>query len=150
MPQSLVKNYVHITFSTKNRYPFIDENIEKELYSYIGAICREYECYPVKIGGYKDHIHILCLLSRKMALMNLIEKIKSHSSKWIKTKGKCFELFFWQRGYGCFSVCQNAVKRVEMYIENQKQHHNKDTFKKEYLKLLQKNDIDFEEKYVWD
>jgi len=86
MPQSLVKNYVHITFSTKNRYPFINERIEDELYNYLGGICRNLECNPVIVGGHKDHIHILSLLSRKIALMSLIEELKTHSSKWIKTK----------------------------------------------------------------
>jgi putative transposase len=72
MPQSLVKNYLHITFSTKGRYPFIDNEIESELFNYLGGICKNLECNPLKVGGYKDHVHILCLLSRKIALMRLI------------------------------------------------------------------------------
>ena len=87
MPQSLVHNYIHITFSTKNRFPFIDKNIDNELFQYLGGICKNLECNPIIVGGHKDHVHILCLLSRKISLMKLIEKIKSNSSKWIKTKG---------------------------------------------------------------
>ena len=81
MPQSLVKNYVHIIYSTKGRYPFIDREIENELYAYIGGICKNLECHPIIIGGHIDHVHILCLLSRKIALMKLLEETKSHSSK---------------------------------------------------------------------
>ena len=128
MPQSLVHNYLHITFSTKDRYPFIDKNIEKELFSYIGGICKNKECRPIIIGGHKDHIHILCLLSQKIALMNLIEQVKSHSSKWIKTKGKPYQNFYWQRGYGAFSVNPAEIEIVENYILNQAEHHKKITF----------------------
>ncbi len=95
MPQSLVQNYIDITFSTKNRQPFIDKNISAELYSYLGGICKNLECNPIKVGGHKDHVHIICLLSRKIALMKLIEEHKSHSSKWIKTKGDNYKNFYW-------------------------------------------------------
>jgi len=88
MPQSLVKNSVHIIFSTKNRHPFIDDEIKDELFRYIGGICKNLECHPIIVGGYKDHVHILCMLSRKVALMKLVEKIKAYSSKWIKSKGR--------------------------------------------------------------
>ena len=94
MGQSLVKNYIHIIFSTKLRAPLILESIENELYSYIGGICKQLECYPVKIGGYIDHIHILCMLSKKIPLMKLLEEIKAHSSKWIKTKDDTYYQFF--------------------------------------------------------
>ena len=86
MGQSLVKNYLHIIFSTKYRQPLIIEKVEDELYSYIGGICNALGCPPIKIGGYYDHVHILCMLSKKITLMKLLEEIKSHSSKWIKNK----------------------------------------------------------------
>ena len=150
MPQSLVHNYIHITFSTKNRYPFIDKNIRNELFSYLSGICKKQECYPVIVGGYNDHIHILCLLSQKIALMKLIEQIKSHSSKWIKTKGEQYQNFYWQRGYGAFSVNPAQIKIVEDYIKNQEKHHQKRSFQDEYRAFLKKYKIDFNEKYVWD
>ena len=93
MPQSLVNIYIHITFSTKNRQPFIDKNIRDELFSYLAGIWKNKECNPIIIGGHKDHVHLLCLLSQKIALMKLIEQLKSHSSKWIKTKGEQLEIF---------------------------------------------------------
>jgi REP element-mobilizing transposase RayT len=94
MPQSLVKNYIHIIFSTKHRYPFIDNTIENELYSYLGGTCKSLNCPPIVIGGYRDHIHILCMLSRKITLMKLVEQLKSSSSKWMKTNGFKYIHFF--------------------------------------------------------
>ncbi len=150
MGQSLVKNYLHIIFSTKLRAPLILESIENELYSYIGGICKQLECYPVKIGGYIDHIHILCMLSKKIPLMKLLEEIKAHSSKWIKTKDDTLKKFYWQNGYGAFSVNPYEVDKVIAYIENQKEHHRKKTFQEEYRAFLKKYNVEFDEKYVWD
>jgi putative transposase len=84
MPQSLSKVYVHITFSTKHRKHLIDDEIEASLYAYIGGICKGLECNPIKVGGYRDHVHILCLLSQKIAQMKLLEEVKKQSSKWVK------------------------------------------------------------------
>jgi len=77
MGQSLIKNYVHIIYSTKQRQPFIHAPVEAELHSYLGGICRNLECTPVKIGGYTDHVHILCLVSKKIPLMKLLEELKA-------------------------------------------------------------------------
>ena len=96
MGQSLVKNYVHIVFSTKHREPLISVAHEKELHSYLGGICKALECNPIRVGGYTDHIHILCLLSKKMALVKLIEEVKGHSSKWMKTRDESLKNFYWQ------------------------------------------------------
>lgn len=150
MGQSLVKNYIHIIFSTKLRAPLILESIENELYSYIGGICKQLECYTVKLGGYIDHIHILCMLSKKIPLMKLLEEIKAHSSKWIKTKDDTLKKFYWQNGYGAFSVNPYEVDKVIAYIENQKEHHRKKTFQEEYRAFLKKYNVEFDEKYVWD
>ena len=150
MPQSLVKNYMHITFSTKSWYPFINEPIREELFSYLGGICKNMECNPLIVGGHKDHIHVLCMLSRKIALMDLIEKLKTNSSKWIKTKGSFYEKFYWQRGYGGFSVGTAHIHIVKNYIKNQAEHHKTVSFKEEYLSFLNENNIDYDERYVWD
>ena len=150
MPQSLVKNYLHITFSTKNRSPFIDNEVKDELFNYLGGICKNMECNPVQVGGVEDHIHILCLLSRKIALMKLIEELKSHSSKWIKTKGSKYQKFYWQKGYGSFSVNPSEIETVVNYIQNQNEHHKKKTYKDEYLAFLKKYHVEYDERYVWD
>lgn len=150
MPQSLAKNYVHIVFATKYRHPLIDKAIQNELYAYIGGICKGLECNPVIIGGYLDHVHILCLLSRKVALMKLVEETKSHSSKWIKTKGKRYENFYWQNGYAAFSVYPDEIEVVRRYIQNQEAHHSKKSFKNEYRSFLNKYQVEYDERYVWD
>ena len=102
MAQSLSKVYVHIIFSTKHRQNLIDDNIKASLFEYLGGICRGLECSPVIVGGHRDHVHILSLLSRKIAQMKLLEELKKRSSKWIKTKGASYSFFYWQDGYGLF------------------------------------------------
>ena len=150
MPQSLSKVYVHITFGTKNRQNLIDDSVQDSLYEYLGGICKGLECNPVKIGGYKNHVHILCLLSRKVAQMKLLEELKKQSSKWIKTKGDRYSGFYWQDGYGIFSVNPTQIDVVTEYISNQKKHHRKMTFKEELLAFLKKYGIDYDERYLWD
>lgn len=150
MGQSLNKIYVHLVFSTKHRKPLITDLIKKELFSYLGGICKNLECNPIQVGGYQDHIHILCLLSKKIALMKLIEEVKSHSSKWIKTKGVAFENFYWQNGYGAFSVNPTELEIVKKYIVNQEEHHRKKTFQEEFLAFLKKYNVEYDEKYIWD
>lgn len=150
MSQSLVKNYIHIVFSTKYRQPLISEAVSTELYSYLAGICRNLECYPLKVGGYFDHVHILCMLSKKIALMKLLEESKAHSSKWIKTIDRSLSNFYWQDGYGAFSVSPSGVDAVKSYIENQTEHHRKKNFKEELLGLLKEYDIEYDERYLWD
>ncbi len=150
MGQSLVKNYIHIVFSTKHREPFIYPPVEAELHAYLGGICKNLECQPIKVGGYTDHIHILCMLSKKIALMKLLEEVKSHSSKWMKTKGEDLKNFYWQDGYGAFSVNPSDVDAVINYIANQKKHHENKTFKEEYSGFLKKYNVEYDERYVWD
>ena len=150
MPQSLSRVYVHITFSTKHRRKLIDDEISEELFKYLGGVCKALECNPVKIGGHRDHIHILCTLSRKITQADLLEEIKKRSSKWIKTKGDKYLNFYWQNGYGIFSVDPDETDGLIAYIENQENHHRKKTFEEEYRAFLRKYNIDFDERYVWD
>ena len=150
MGQSLVKNYIHIVFSTKNRVHMIKPPHEKELHAYLGAICNELECHVLIVGGYTNHVHILCMLSRKIALMTLLQKLKANSSRWMKTRDESLENFFWQDGYGTFSVNPYDVDVVTKYIMNQHEHHAKKSFKNEYRGLLKKNKIDFDEEHLWD
>ena len=150
MGQSLVQNYVHIVFSTKYRQELIFPPVESELHAYLGSICNAHDCQSIKVGGYTDHVHILCKLSKKIALMKLLEEVKSHSSKWIKKKGEGYHNFYWQDGYGAFSVSPSQVDRVKAYIGNQHTHHRKKSFKNEFRKFLNDNDVDYDERYVWD
>ena len=150
MGQSLVKNYLHIIYSTKHRQPLIHERVQPELFSYLAGICNNLECYPIKIGGYLDHVHVLCMLSKKITLAKFMEELKSHSSKWIKTKGDELKNFYWQDGYGAFSVNPQDVEIVADYIEAQKEHHSQRSFQDEYRDFLEKYGVNYDERYVWD
>jgi REP element-mobilizing transposase RayT len=149
MAQSLSKVYVHITFSTKNRQDLIDENIKTSLFHYLGGVCKGLECNPVRVGGYSDHVHILCLLSRKVAQMDLLEELKKQSSKWIKNQGSAYSNFYWQDGYGIFSVNPTQVNVVEEYIENQQEHHKSVSFQDELRAFLKKYKVEYDERYIW-
>ncbi len=150
MGQSLVQNYLHITFSTKQRQPLIQETIELELHKYLGGICNELDCNVIKVGGYYDHIHILCLLSKKVTLIKLMEQLKSCSSGWIKTKSSEFSNFYWQDGYGAFSVNPSEIDVVINYIEKQHEHHKKISFRDEFRAFLKKYNAEYDERYVWE
>ena len=150
MPQSLSKVYVHITFSTKNRHPFIDDTVKQDLWAYLGGICKDLECNPVRIGGYNDHVHICCLLSRKMTQTKLLEEVKMVSSKWMKTQGARYNDFYWQDGYGIFSVNPSEIEKVVGYIDNQHERHKTLTFKEELVLFLKKYGVEYDERYLWN
>lgn len=150
MPQSLSKVYTHIIFSTKHRKNLIDKAIEPSLYDYLGGTCRAMECNPVQIGGHKNHVHIFCLLSRKCTQSVLVQEVKQRSSKWIKTQGNRFSDFYWQDGYGIFSVNPTETDVVIRYIQNQEEHHRNLSFREEFRMFLDKYHIDYDERYVWD
>jgi len=148
MSQSYTQFFVHIVFHTKYSKDLITEDIEDELYAYLGGILKACKSVPVKIGGVSDHIHILCTLPKTMTPAKLAEEIKKSSSKWIKTKNPSFSNFYWHEGYGGFSVGWSQVEMVKAYIRNQKLHHGKIPFLEEYKTLLYENGIDYDEKYL--
>jgi len=150
MGQSLVKNYIHIMFSTKDRLPLINSSFEKELFKYISRICKQEECASLIVGGHQNHVHILCMLSKKNNLTKLIKEIKTRSSKWVKAlNNDQLSNFYWQTGYGAFSVNPREVDVVINYIENQHSHHVVKTFKQEYLAFLEQYKVEYDEKYLW-
>lgn len=148
MSQSYVQFYAHIVFHTKNNKQLISPEIEVELYSYLGGILKNYKSNPIQIGGTFDHIHILCTLPKTMAPADLVEEIKKSSSKWIKTKGVQYHNFYWQDGYGGFSVSNSCVEAVKKYILTQKEHHRKFSVIDEYKKLLDEYGIRYEDRYL--
>ena len=148
MPQSFVQIFVHIVFHTKNNAMLIREDIENELYSYLGGILKNYKSIPLQIGGTSDHIHILCTLPKTITLADLTEEVKKSSSKWVKTKGIQYSNFYWQDGYGGFSVSSSVVDSVKKYILNQKKHHEKVSFMDEYKNLLEAYGIPYEDRYL--
>jgi putative transposase len=112
MSQSFVQIYVHIVFHTKDNVKLIGEDVEIELYSYFGGILKNIKSIPIQIGGTSDHIHILCTLPKTMSIADLSEEVKKSSSKWIKTKGSKYKDFYWQDGYGGFSLSYSGVSSI--------------------------------------
>lgn len=150
MPQSLSKVILHIIFSTKDRQPWLDSNIRPRMHAYVATICRDLDGEALRVGGVSDHIHILTTLPRTLSQSRMIEDIKKTSSKWIKTIDPKYRGFFWQRGYGAFSVGPSQLDAVVQYIETQQEHHRTRTFQEEYREFLRKYGVDFDERYVWD
>jgi putative transposase len=150
MPQSLSSVLIHLIFSTKNREHFLTPSIETELHPYMASIFKGLKSPSLTIEGTPDHIHILFSLSRVIKIAELVEEAKTDSSKWIKSKGREFTNFHWQRGYGAFSIGQSQVSPLKRYIARQKIHHQRVTFKDEYRRFLATYGIDYDERYVWD
>jgi len=147
MSQSLANILIHIVFSTKQRQPYFSAEIGNDLYDYLAGILKNKNCHPHQIGGASDHIHILCAQSKNITLSTLIEQLKTGSSKWIKTKNNNF---YWQNGYGAFSISPAHLNAVKLYIANQLEHHRKISFQDEMRNLLNKYGIEYNEKYLWD
>ena len=149
MSQSLSKLYIHAVFHVKNNECLIKPEDEKELYAYIGGIVKLSKSIPIAINGTENHIHVLCVMSKNISLAKLLEDIKGDSSRWIKTLGPHYREFAWQGGYAGYSVSQSKVDIVKKYIENQKIHHQSQTFEDEYIQFLNENKVDYNEDYLW-
>lgn len=150
MAQSLSNILLHIVFSTKNRQPFIDESIERELFKYVATVARTLHCPTHGIGAADDHIHIACSLARTMAVSQLIQEIKQDSSQWMKRQGTSYAEFAWQNGYGAFSIGQSQLGYLQRYIANQREHHRRESFQDELRRLLQRYEIEYDERYLWE
>ena len=152
MPQSLSKVLVHIVYSTKGRRPWLkDEGIRKELFAYKATVLRDNVDTPALIiNGVEDHVHMLCLLSRKFAIKSVIEEAKTETSKWLKKQSAELSNFAWQGGYGIFSVSESNCEQVRRYIQEQERHHMVMSFKDEFRLLCKRHGIEIDERYVWD
>jgi len=148
MPQSLAKVNVHIVFTTKYGQELIIDEVRGELHSYVIGVLSNLGSYTYEIYANPDHIHILCTLPRTITMADLVSKIKTTSSKWLKNKG--VPVFYWQDGYGIFSVSSSKVEAVRKYIKNQPQHHKEVDCKDEFRLFLKENGIEYDERYVWD
>ena len=150
MAQSFSQIYLHIVFSTKNRYPFLEGSVDDELYAYIGDSIKRLGGIPLSINGVCDHIHILSTFPRTITIANFLKDIKANSSRWLKTKGDPYQNFGWQDGYGIFSVSSSKKQVVANYIARQKEHHKKTNFKNEFLQFLHEYGVEYDDRYMWD
>ena len=151
MPQSLVQIYVHLVFSTKNRNPFLtDVTLRDKLHRWLAGTCNNLEYPALIVGGVEDHVHLLLRMNARWALADLIRELKKSSSKWIKEQDSSLGDFYWQNGYGAFSVSPTDVERVRKYIANQEEHHRHESFQDEFRRLCSEYGVLLDERYAWD
>jgi REP element-mobilizing transposase RayT len=144
------KLYYHVVFSTKNRQPFITPSIEEELHKYIAGVLRGIGGSCVEINGIPDHLHLLAILPPKIAVSDALRDIKVNSSKWLHESKPELMKFAWQDGFAAFTVSKSQVEPVREYIREQKQHHAQRDFKSELLGLLERHEIEYDKRYIWD
>ena len=150
MSGTFTNHLYHIIFSTKNRENFIDSKLEGELYAYIAGIFKGEKGLLICGGGTKDHIHLLGIIHQSISVAEMIKRVKGNSSKWMNENRKIPVHFSWQAGYGSFTVSESTKEAIINYIRKQKEHHQKRTFKEEFLEFLHKHNIKYDEKYIWD
>lgn len=150
MPQSLSQVLLHVVFSTKNREKTIPIHLRSAFHAYLAGLCRERGAEAFRVGGTDDHVHIACTLPRTLTMAKLVEEIKKPSSSWMKRQEEGYQGFSWQSGYGIFSLGQSQLPTLLQYIDNQEQHHRTRSFQEELLELLEKYNVNYDEKYLWD
>jgi putative transposase len=150
MPQSLTKLYAHLIFSTKNREPMLDDEIRPRVHAYLATLVRDLDSPWVVVGGVADHVHVLFDMGKLHAPVEFVEQIKRESSKFVKTLGPQHGEFYWQRGYGMFSVGPANRDEAESYVRNQEEHHRVKSFQEEFRAFLERYGVAYDERYVWD
>jgi REP element-mobilizing transposase RayT len=148
-PNTYTQINVHAIFATANREAILATSFESRLYEYMAGLLKNKGHYPLMINGHKDHVHLFFELNPNESLSDLMRDLKSSTSKWINDNMFLPGLFQWQNGYGGFSHSKSQRKTVIEYIENQKEHHKKETFRDEYLKILKEFEIDFRDEYLF-
>lgn len=147
---SYISSYFHCVFSTKQRQRIITAELQERLWPFIGGIARQNKVKAIEIGGIEDHAHVLLSLPSTMPISKAVQLIKGGSSKWIHENFPEQRLFSWQEKYGAFSVSVSQLDTLVDYIRNQPAHHRTMTFQEEFLSLLKKHRIEFDERYLWD
>ena len=149
MPQSYCNLVYHLTFSTKDREPWIDDEVKERLHRYLGGAIREEGGVALAVGGIANHVHILARLRQDKKLSDTLRNVKSMSSTWIhKTFGHLSE-FEWQPGYGAFTVSASQIEKTRQYILNQEEHHRTRSFEEEFIALLNSHKIEYDKRYLW-
>jgi len=148
MPGTYSQLLLHIVFSTKNRVNWINPEIEKRVWAYIGGIARSRKMTAIQVGGMNDHVHGLIGSPPIYSPSQVAKYLKGDSSKWIHQEFPELSDFAWQDGYGVFTVSRSEIPRVKEYIQNQREHHEKRTFEEEYISLLRLHGIEYDEQYL--
>jgi REP element-mobilizing transposase RayT len=148
MANTYTQLYIQFVFAVENRVSLIQKTWKDDLYKYVSGIVKNNNHKLIAINGTPNHIHVFVGYKPHQLIPNLLQDIKGSSSGWINRKGLVTGKFKWQEGYGAFSYSHSHIDRVARYIADQEQHHRKKTFREEYLELLEKFDIDYDEKYI--
>ena len=150
MPQSFVSLHLHVVFSTKHRALMIGDDLRSRLFDYMGGTCMSLECSLVAAGGMPDHVHLLVSLGKQLAVSDLLRAVKAGSSKWIHETFPGKRDFAWQSGYVAFAVSYSNLTGVRKYINDQPVHHRVRSFKEEFISLLERHCIEYDERYIWE
>jgi putative transposase len=141
--------FYHLVFSTKNREPYIKPEIEERVWAYIGGVARKHGLTALQVGGVEDHVHALVMAAPTHAPSEIVQWLKGDSSKWIHVEFAKLRGFVWQDGYGAFTISKSNVPAVISYIQMQRAHHRGQTFQAEYLELLRRHGVEYDERYLW-
>jgi len=141
---------VHVIFSTKDRAPWLDSELKPRLFPYMGGVVRELGGSALLINGPADHIHMLFLLPARLALSEIIGKVKANSSGWIHREFPKYRAFAWQTGYAAFTVSRSRKQAVLSYIMNQEEHHQVHTFTEELIAFLKRHEVQYDERYIFE
>jgi putative transposase len=149
MANTYTSLHYHFAFSTKNREPWITPKIVNRVWAYIGGVARAHKMTALQIGGIENHIHAVPMAPPTLSPSQIAQYLKGDSSKWIHEEFRNLRAFEWQDGYGGFTVSKSQLPDVIAYIRNQREHHRKGSFEDEYLELLKKHGVDYDERYLW-
>lgn len=150
MANTYTSLYYHIVFSTKLRERWLTDDVAERIWAYMGGIARENKMTALQVGGIEDHVHILLGAPPSIALSKAAQLIKGGSSKWIHDTFPKLRGFAWQDGFGAFTVSKSTVPEVIKYVQDQREHHRTRTFQEEFLMLLQRHGIEYDERYLWN
>ncbi|MCA9061807.1 MAG: IS200/IS605 family transposase [Planctomycetaceae bacterium] len=149
MANTFTSLHYHIVFSTKERREFIHSEIEQRVWEYLGGIAKQNGMKPLQVGGIEDHVHIVAGIPPTLAVSRAIQQIKGGSSRWIHETFSSLSKFTWQDGYGAFSVSRSLLPTVINYVATQREHHRKRNFQEEFREMLERHEIEYDERYVW-
>ena len=149
MPQSFISLHSHVVFGTWKHQALVTSDLQYRLYDFMGGILERRECKLVTAGGTADHVHLLISLSKVVAMSDALRDVKAISSGWVHKTFPGRRDFGWQTGYGAFAVSYSGIEVVKKYIANQEDHHRTMTYQEEFVGLLKKHNIPYDEKYLW-
>ena len=150
MGSTLTNLVYHVIFSTKGREQLIIPEIRHELHQYMGGIIKKENGVLLQAGGTADHIHIIIRLKPVHSLSEMMRKVKGNASKWINEEKRLKHKFAWQAGYGAFTVSESRIPVVTRYVIDQETHHRKQTFKEEFIRILKRHRVAYDERYIWN